>query len=182
MCTVEYPYNAVQFITTLPSALQWHQQNLNQIWDYSENTRVCAKWQWNARDCVTGLHDRRICHIHILYKQNWDSSWLMNLTPKIYLWLHIFQIRNLFHCVAESWWNMPFKGTRHGNGVTDGAVAKLLRLWRHASAFWHHAVWIRIVTPHNAWMGYEYSLPNMNLPREIHKHDPHPLETIGHVW
>ena len=26
---------------------------------YSENARVCAKWQWNARDCVTGLHNRR---------------------------------------------------------------------------------------------------------------------------
>ena len=26
---------------------------------YSENARVCAKWQWNARDCVTGLLDRR---------------------------------------------------------------------------------------------------------------------------
>ena len=22
-------------------------------------TWVCAKWQWNARNCVTGLHDRR---------------------------------------------------------------------------------------------------------------------------
>ena len=29
------------------------------IWLYSENAWVCAKWQWNARDCVTGLHDRR---------------------------------------------------------------------------------------------------------------------------
>ena len=28
-------------------------------WVYSEKARVCAKWQWNARDCVTGLHDRR---------------------------------------------------------------------------------------------------------------------------
>ena len=28
-------------------------------WFYSENARVCAKWQWNARDCVTGLHDPR---------------------------------------------------------------------------------------------------------------------------
>ena len=28
-------------------------------WLYSENARVCAKWQWNAQDCVTGLHDRR---------------------------------------------------------------------------------------------------------------------------
>ena len=28
---------------------------------YSENARVCAKRQWNARlgDCVTGLHERR---------------------------------------------------------------------------------------------------------------------------
>ena len=57
---------------------------------------------------------------------------------------------------------MPFKGTRHGNGVADGAVAKLLQLWQHASALWRHAVWIRIVTSHNAWMGYEYSLQNMN--------------------
>ena len=24
---------------------------------YSENARMCAKWQWHARDCVTGLHD-----------------------------------------------------------------------------------------------------------------------------
>ena len=26
---------------------------------YSQNARVCAKWQWTARDCVTELHDRR---------------------------------------------------------------------------------------------------------------------------
>ena len=60
----------------------------------------------------------------------------MNLTQKSYLWLHIFQFRNLFHCVAESWWNMQFKRTRHGNGVADGTVAKLLSLWLHASALW----------------------------------------------
>ena len=29
------------------------------IYFYSENARVCAKWQGNALDCVTGLHDRR---------------------------------------------------------------------------------------------------------------------------
>ena len=77
---------------------------------------------------------------------------------------------------------MPFKETWHGNGVADGAVAKLLRLWQHASALWRHAVWIRIVTSHNAWIpGYEYSLPNVNRTRGIHKHHPHPLETMGHV-
>ena len=150
---------------------------------YSENARVCAKWQWNARDCVTGLHDRRsrgvqssnnsrvrfnvishtpvrsrLYHIHIVYKRNWDGSYLMNLTQKSYSWFHIFQIRNLFHCVAESRWNMPFKGSRHGNGVVDGAVAKLLRLWQHASALWRHAVRIRIVmsTMHEWVMNIHY--------------------------
>ena len=141
-----------------------------------KRTRLCY---WIARPAKPGVQSSntsrvrftvishtpvrsRFYHIHTMYKRNWDSSWLMNLTQKSYSGLHIFQIRNLFHCIAESWWNMPFKGTRHGNGVADGAVAKLLRLWQHASALWRHAVWIRIVTSHNAWMGYEYSLPNMN--------------------
>ena len=77
---------------------------------------------------------------------------------------------------------MPFKGTGHGNGMADGAVTKLLQLWQHASALWRHAVLICIVTSHKAWMGYEYSLQNMNRPRAIHKHDPHPLETMRRVW
>ena len=106
----------------------------------------------------------RFYHIDIVYKRNWDGSCLMNLTQKSYSLLHIFQIRNLFHCVAESWWNMPFKGTQLDNGVADGAVAKLLRLWQHVSALWRHAVWIRIVTSHNAWMGDEYSLPKLESP------------------
>ena len=52
------------------------------------------------------------------------------------------------------------KETRLGDGVADDAVAMLLPLWLHASALWRHPVWIRIVTSHNAWMGYEYSLQN----------------------
>ena len=71
----------------------------------------------------------RFYHIHILYKGNWAGFWLINSTQKSYSKLHIFKIRNLFYCVAESWWNMPFKRTRHGNGVAYVAVAKLLRLW-----------------------------------------------------
>ena len=175
-------------------------------WYYSENARVCAKWHWNARDCVTGLLDRRsrecnpvtpvesvslsfrththvrsrFYHIHNVYKRNWPLSNEFN--TKQLLVVTYFSIGNLFHCFADSWWNMPFKGTRHGNDVADGAVAKRLLLWQHASALWRHAVWIRIVTSHNAWMGYEYSLQNMNRARAIHKHDPHPLETMGRVW
>ena len=51
----------------------------------------------------------------------------------------------------------------------NGAVAMLLSLWLHATALWCHAVWICIVMSHNAWMGYEYSLPSLNYPRGIHK-------------
>ena len=50
----------------------------------------------------------------------------------------------------------------------------LLPLWLHAAALWRHAVWIHIVTSHNAWMGNEYSLQNLSHPRAIQKHNPHP--------
>ena len=140
---------------------------------FSENARVCAKWQWNALDwCYWIALPAK--PVHIVYKRNWDDPCLINLAQKSYSLLHIFKIRNLFHCVAESWWNMTLKGTRHGNGVADGVVAKLLRLWQRASALWRHAVGIRIVTSHNAWMGYGYSLLNLNRPRDFHKHNPHP--------
>ena len=121
----------------------------------------------------------RFYHTQIMYKRNWDCSCLVNL---IYFAQHIFQIHNLLHCVDESWWNMPFKETRLCDGVADDAVAKLLPLWLHAAALWRHAVWILIVTSHNAWMGYEYSLTKLNRPRAIHKHNPHHLETMGRVW
>ena len=45
-------------ITVMNSSLQASLKEIT-ICLYSENARVCAKWQWNARDCVTGLHDRR---------------------------------------------------------------------------------------------------------------------------
>ena len=41
----------------------------------------------------------------------------------------IFQISNLFHYVAESWGNIPFKGTRHGDAVAYVIVATLIRLF-----------------------------------------------------
>ena len=66
---------------------------------------MCAKWQWNARDCVTGLHDRRSreCNpltpvecvsmsfrthprilafiTHIMYKRNWDDFCIGRAVP-----------------------------------------------------------------------------------------------------
>ena len=160
-----------------------------------KRTRLCY---WIARPAKPGVQSNntslvrftvisqtpvcsRFYHTHYVYKQNWDGSYLMNLTQNSCSYLHIFQICNLFHCV-ESWWNMPFKGTWHGDGVMDSAVTKLLQLWQHASALSRHTVWICIVTSHNPWMGYEYLLQNMNRPRAIHKHNPQPLETMGRVW
>ena len=76
------------------------------------------------------------------------------------------------HFVAEHWWNMPFKGTLHCDSMADGVVAGLLLLWQHTTALWRHPVWIHIVTSHNPWMSYEYSLPKLNRPRATHKHNP----------
>ena len=120
--------------------------------DLSENARVCEMTvkrtrlcYWIARLAKPGVQSSNTSwvystvishtpvlsgsyHIYIVYKRNWVTRSCM-----------FFQIRNWFHCVAESWWNMPFKGTWHGTGVADGAVAKLPRLWQHASALWRHA-------------------------------------------
>ena len=76
---------------------------------------------------------------------------------------------------------MPFKKSRHSDGVAKGAVARLLRLWPHETALWRHAVWIRIVTSHSAWMGHENQFQNLNHPRAIHKNSPHSLEKMGKV-
>ena len=147
-------------------------------------------------DCTTGVQSNntsrmrftvishtpmrsRFYHTLIMYKRNWDGSCLVN---SIYFALHNFQIHNLLHCIDASRWNMSFKEMRLDDSVVGDAVAMLLPLWLHAAALWRHAVWVRIVTSHIAWMGYAYSLPNLNRPRAIHKHDPHPLETMGRVW
>ena len=68
----------------------------------------------------------RFYHIHIVSKRNWDGACLMNLTQGSYLF---FSICNLFDCVAESWWNMPFKGTRHGDAMAYVIVVTLIRLF-----------------------------------------------------
>ena len=85
----------------------------------------------------------RFYHTHVMYQRNWDGSCLVNLT---YFPLRIFQIRSLLHCVDESWWDMPFKESRHGDGVADDSVAMLLLLWLHYDVtqfeyvLWRHTV------------------------------------------
>ena len=69
-----------------------------------KRTRLCY---WIARPAKPGVQSSntsrvrftvnshtpvrsRFYHIHIMYKRNWDGSWLMNLTQKSYSHLHIF--------------------------------------------------------------------------------------------
>ena len=106
----------------------------------------------------------RFYHRHIMYKWNWDDLCLFAL---IYFPLHIFHIRNLLHYVDKSWWNMSFKETRLGDSVADDAVAMLLPLWLHAAALWRHAVWIRIVRSHNAWIGMNIHYKTLIAPGQF---------------
>ena len=72
-----------------------------QVRGNSESARVCAKWQWNARDCywiarlakpvVQSINNSRVrftvishtpvrsrfYHTHVLYSRNWDGSCLV---------------------------------------------------------------------------------------------------------
>ena len=54
------PHTSSKNYTTLqPASRPASTSSLNIRYLYSENARVCAKWQGRARDCVTVLHDRR---------------------------------------------------------------------------------------------------------------------------
>ena len=113
-------------------------------------------------------------HIYIVSKWNWDGTCL-NWTQQSYLFFKYAICSIVLLNLGE---------TCHlkGRDILMLWRTLLLLRWYDCSALWRHAVWTRIVTWHNAWMGYEYSLPNLNRPRAIHRHKPHPLETMGRVW
>ena len=67
----------------------------------------------------------RFYHLHTVSKRNWDGACLMILTRQSYSFSKIY---NLFHNVAESWWNMPLRGTRPGDAVAYVIVATVIRL------------------------------------------------------
>ena len=72
-----------------------------------------------------------------------------------------------FHCIDESWWNMPFKETRLGDGVADNAVAMLISLWLLEAALRRHAVWIRILTSSNKPLPEPIYWPRSMLPHGV---------------
>ena len=139
------------------------------VWDMTvKRTRLCYWIAGLAKPGVQSSNTIRVrftvishtpmhshfYHTHIMYKRNWDGSCLVNL---IYFVLHFS--------------NSQF-----------GECQKFLVSQPGAAALWRHTVWMCIVMSHNAWMGYEYSLPNLNHPRAIHKHNPHPLEKKNGAW
>ena len=148
--------------------------------DFIARTHGCVRNDSETHETVSRLHDRwslecnsvtpvsLSSHTYYVYT---DLRWL--LSGQFNILCVTYFSNSLF--ASLRWWILV-------DGVADDAVAMLLPLWLHAAALWRHAVWIRIVTSHNAWKGYEYSLQNLNRPRAIHKHNPHPLKTMGRVW
>ena len=102
-------------------------------------------------------------HIHIVDRRNCNGSCLLNLTQQSCIFFN-------FAICSIALLNLGETCHLKGRGMVTvwlvhGAVAMLLRLWKHAATLWHQAAWIRIVTSHNAWMGYEYSLPKHESPK-----------------
>ena len=119
----------------------------------------------------------RFYHIHSVQTElRWRLSIEFDTTK-----LLIFYIWNLFHCVAESRWNIPFKGTRHGDAVAYVIVASLIRLFSIMTSSGlntycdvtqcMNGLWI-FITKHELLV----------RARAIHNHKPHPFETMGRVW
>ena len=123
----------------------------------------------------------RFYHIHIVYKRNWYGSCSMNLAQKKLLVVTYFSNSQFVPLRCWVLVKHAIKRTGHGNSVADGAVAKLLRLWRHVSGLWRHAVWIRIATSHNAWMGYVF-ITKIWIAEGRFINIIRPLETMGRVW
>ena len=83
--------------------------------------------QSSAFHCHVAHTPGRSCFYHTYLVQTelrWRSPNEFDTTE-----LLIFQIHNLFHCIAESWWNITFKGTRHGDAVVYVIVATLIWLF-----------------------------------------------------
>ena len=158
-----------------------------------KHTRLCY---WIARPAKPGVQSSntsrvrftvishtpmrsRFYHTHIMYERNWNDCCLVNL---IFSASHVFEIRNLRHCVDESWWTSHLK--KH-DLVTVWWTMLLLCCYncycmqqRYDVTQFDYVLWRH--TMHEWVMNIHFQ--NLNRPRAIHKHDPQPLETMGRVW
>ena len=147
-----------------------------------KRTRLCY---WIARPAKPGVQSSntsrvrftvishtpgrcRFYHLHIVSKRNWDGACLMNLTQISDL---LFFYSQFFHCIAESWWNMPFKGTRHGDAMAYVIVATLIRLF---SIMMLHGL--------NTYCDVTKCMNGLWIFITKQKLKPHTLKTMGRVW
>ena len=157
---------------------------------YYGNAWVCVKWQCNASDCVPvtpvkcvsqsfRTHPCVLAFItHIIYKRNWEGSCLVNFIYFSYIFfklaicfialVKLFETSHLKRPIMVIVWLMMLllccyncDCTQQHYDVTQFEYV----VWCHTMHEWvmniHHQTWIA--------QGH-------------HKHNPHPLETVGHVW
>ena len=123
----------------------------------------------------------RFYHIHIVYKRNWDGSCLMNLTQTITRSYIFFKFAICSIALLSLGETCHLKGC---DMVTVWRTVLLLSCYDCDNAHQHYDVtrleyvlWRR--TMYEWVMNIHYQ--NLNRPMAIHKHDPHPLETMGRV-
>ena len=76
---------------------------------YGENPWVCAKWQWNARDCVNGLHDRRSPECNPITPVECVSLSLRTHPCVLAFITHLLYINGSeMTCVWLIWYTLPY--------------------------------------------------------------------------
>ena len=158
-----------------------------------KRTRLCYWIALPAKPGVQSSNIRRVCftvishtpvrsgfyHIHIVDRRNCDGSCLLNLTQQSCIF---------FKVVICSIALLNLGETCHLKGrgmVTVWCTVLLLCCYDSESTQQHYDITLLEYvlwrhTMHEWVMNIHYQ--NMNRPRAIHKHHPHPLETMGHVW
>ena len=169
---------------------------------YSENAWVCGKWQWNARDCVTGLHDwwSRECNpvtpvecvslsfcTHPCVLVFITHILCINGIEMTFVWLICYTLHYIFFKFAICFIALMNLGETYHLKTRDSVT-----MWRRCCCYV-----VTIVTAYSSTMmscslntccdvlqcmNGLWIFENLNPPRAIHKHNPHPLETLGHVW
>ena len=118
-------------------------------------------------------------HIHIVDRRNCDGSCLLNLTQESCIFFK-------FVICSIALLNLGETCHLKGRGmVTVWCMVLLLCCYDCESTQQHYDITLLEYvlwrhTMHEWVMNIHYQ--NMNRPRAIHKHHPHPLETMGHVW
>ena len=146
-----------------------------------------TKWTqvWKAcfiartHGCVRNDSETHETVLHIVDRRNCDGSCLLNLTQQSCIFFK-------FAICSIALLNLGETCHLKGRGmVTVWCTVLLLCCYDCESTQQHYDITLLEYvlwrhTMHEWVMNIHYQ--NMNRPRAIHKHHPHPLETMGHVW